>query len=260
MLPRWARSSPPHQTSATRCAILPGLPPQDVVRPRKPTRLPIVLSRVDVAALLAQLEGQHRLVASLLYCAGLRLLEALQLRVKDVALARGELVIRSGKRGHDRVAVLPDMLQTPITRQIERVARQHERDLREGTGWVALPGRIADKIPSAGQELAWQWVFPATRVHTDARTGRRGRHHLHETAIQRAVTAAVRRARITKRATCHTFRHWFATHLLEDGYDIRTIQELLGHHDVRTTMIYTHVLNRGGPGVRSPLDRLRVVE
>jgi integron integrase len=230
--------------------------PNGVARPRKPRRLPIVLSRQEVTTVLAAMRGPTRLVASVLYGSGLRLLEALQLRVKDVHVDRLELTVRSGKAGHDRVTMLPAVLRRDVSRQIEFVQHQHDGDVRRGAGWVALPAAMARKTPSAGRALSWQFMFPAVRSHTDPATGQRRRHHLHETAVQRAVAAAVRRAALTRRATCHTFRHSFATHLLEDGYDIRTIQELLGHRSVKTTMIYTHVLNRGGRGVRSPLDGL----
>lgn len=231
-------------------------PPGDVVRPRKPRRLPIILTRQEVQIVLAHLDGTKRLVASLLYGSGLRLLEALQLRVKDVDLMRRELTVRRGKGGHDRLTILPDGLRPDLHKQIQRVRAQHEHDIRNGAGWATMPPALARKLPRAGRELQWQFVFPAARTQTDPRTGQRFRHHLHESAIQRAVKEAVRRAGITKRATCHSFRHSFATHLLEDGCDIRTIQELLGHRNVKTTMIYTHVLNRGGHGVRSPLDAL----
>jgi len=230
--------------------------PQGVLRPRRSRRLPIVLTRSEVAAVLAELSGVKRLVVSLLYGSGLRLLEALSLRVKDVEIERREFVVRQGKGGHSRVAPLPEAILRNVRRQMERVRAQHRADVEKGAGWVALPRAFAVKSPDAGRKLPWQWLFPATRTHVDSGTGQVRRHHLHETAIQRAVTDAARRSKIPKRATCHTFRHSFATHLLEDGYDIRTIQELLGHRDVRTTMIYTHVLNRGKLGVRSPLDRL----
>ncbi len=230
--------------------------PHDIARPRKPRRLPTVLARREVTAVLAEMSGAQRLVASLLYGAGMRLLEALELRVKDVHLERREIVVRDGKGAQDRIAILPNTLRDDLRRQLERVRTRHEADLRHGAGWVALPAALSRKMPDAGRELSWQFVFPATRVHVDPETGQHRRHHLHETAVQRAVALAVRRAGIARRASCHTFRHSFATHLLEDGYDIRTIQELLGHSDVKTTMIYTHVLNRGGRGVRSPLDTL----
>ena len=233
-------------------------PPQGVVRPRKQRRLPVVVTHGEVAAVLRELTGTRRLVAELLYGSGLRLLEGLQLRVKDLDLERDEITVRRGKGGHDRVTVLPSALRQDLNRQLKRVRAQHEADCRRGAGWVEVPNALDRKAPAAARELQWQWLFPATRCYTHEATGQRRRHHLHESAIQRAVTEAVRSAGITKRASCHTFRHSFATHLLEDGYDIRTIQELLGHRSVKTTMIYTHVLNRGGRGVRSPLDRLRL--
>ncbi len=204
---------------------------------------------------LAQLHGTSRLVASLLYGSGLRLLEALQLRVKDVQLERGELIVRSAKGGHERVTMLPEVLRIPIAQQVRQVEQIHLRDIADGGGWVEMPAALVRKFPRAGRELAWQYVFPATRTFRDPRSGRLRRHHLHESAIQRAVTKAVRASGITKRASCHTFRHSFATHLLDGGQDIRTVQELLGHKSVNTTMIYTHVLMRGARGVRSPLDR-----
>lgn len=227
----------------------------DVVRARRPARLPVVLSRTEVNAILVHLEGTPLLMASLLYGAGLRVLECARLRVKDVDLDRREIVVRDGKGRKDRVTLLPESLGSPLQEHIERVRRQHQRDLGRGLGSVELPTAIERKYPRAAWEWGWQWTFPATRWYRDPVTGRRRRHHLHESVLQRAVKSAVRAADLTKPATCHTFRHSFATHLLEDGYDIRTIQELLGHRDVSTTMIYTHVLNRGGRGVRSPLDR-----
>jgi integron integrase len=230
--------------------------PHGVIRPRKPRRLPVVLTRAEVKNVLDELSGTQRLVASVLYGSGLRLLEALQLRVKDIDVARCVITLRGGKGGHDRITMLPRSLEPDISRHLARMKARHARDLALGAGWVALPSALGRKNPGAGKEWMWQYVFPAARSYLDTATGQRRRHHLHETAVQRAVTAAVRSAGIAKRATCHSFRHSFATHLLESGYDIRTIQELLGHKSVRTTMIYTHVLNRGGPSVRSPLDDL----
>jgi integron integrase len=228
----------------------------DIVRAQRPVRLPVVLSREEVAALLSRLHGPVWLMASLMYGAGLRLMECAELRVKDVNFDRGELTIRDGKGGKDRVTMLPSMIKGPLIDHVERVKAQHEVDVTAGRGNVALPGRLRAKYPNAPREWAWQWVFPATRFYVDAETGERRRHHLHESVLQRAVKDAARTAGIARPATCHSLRHSFATHLLEAGYDIRTIQELLGHRDVSTTMIYTHVLNQGGRGVRSPLDQL----
>jgi len=229
---------------------------RSVVRSAAPARLPTVLSREEVGQVLAELDGDVRLVALLLYGAGLRLLECLTLRIKDVDLARGEIRVRRGKGSKDRVTMLPTIARARLEQQLARVRALHERDRQSGGGLVELPEALSRKAPSWARELAWQWVFPARRRYRDSATGEIRRHHLHETAVQRHVQRAVRAAGLTKRATCHTFRHSFATHLLEDGYDIRTVQELLGHTDVATTMIYTHVLNRGRLGVRSPADRL----
>ncbi|MCL5801417.1 MAG: integron integrase [Gammaproteobacteria bacterium] len=228
----------------------------NVERAKAPKRLPVVLTREEVQAVLTRLEGTYWLMASLLYGTGLRIMEAARLRVKDVDFARREILVRDGKGFKDRVTMLPSTLAEPLKAHLQRVKDLHQQDLEAGFGAVYLPYALDKKYPNAGRDWAWQYVFPAAKLSVDPRSGETRRHHLQDQAVQRAVKQAVRDAGLTKPATPHTFRHSFATHLLEGGYDIRTVQELLGHKDVSTTMIYTHVLNRGGKGVQSPLDQL----
>ena len=233
------------------------LPWLDGIARAKPSRrLPVVLTRDEVRRVMAQLAGTARLMAMILYGTGMRIMECCTLRIKDIDLERNQITVRCGKGAKDRVTLLPASTKAALRAQIESVRRLHDEDLRCGGGWVELPGALARKYPNAGREWMWQWVFPATRTYLHAGTMQRRRHHLHESVLQKSIRQAVRRAGITKPATCHTLRHSFATHLLEDGYDIRTVQELLGHRDVNTTMIYTHVLNRGPGAVLSPADQL----
>jgi integron integrase len=227
-----------------------------VVRAKRPHRLPVVLTRQEVRSILGVLNSSDWLMAMLLYGAGLRLMECLRLRVKDIDFTTNQIVVRAGKGDKDRHTMLPTAVKEPLAKHLDLIKQQHQRDLDRGLGRVALPHALERKYPNARKEWVWQWVFPATSHYTDKVTGERSRHHLHESVLQKAVKEAVQKAGIFKPASPHTFRHSFATHLLEDGYDIRTVQELLGHKDVSTTMIYIHVLNRGGKGVFSPADRL----
>ena len=228
----------------------------EIVAAKGHRRLPVVLTPLEVRNLLHELSGTTGLVASLLYGTGMRLLEALRLRVKDVGFERREVLVRDGKGGKDRVTVLPENLMLPLQQQLARAKVQHDRDLADGAGKVWLPDALAVKFPRAPSAWGWQWVFPSTVMSVDPRSGMRRRHHMNEASIQKAVATGARRAGIVKPCSPHVLRHSFATHILQAGYDIRTVQELLGHSDVSTTMIYTHVLNRGGRGVRSPLDQM----
>lgn len=228
---------------------------EEVVRAKRPRRVPVVLSREEVSRLLAALDGQAWLMAALLYGTGMRLMECARLRVKDIDFARSEIIVRDGKGGKDRRVPLPQRLRDSLQAAVQRITVIHAQDLANGAGEVWLPHALSRKYPNGARELGWQYVFPARRLSQDPRSGRIRRHHVDEAVLQRAVKRARERSGITKPATCHTLRHSFATHLLDAGADIRTVQELLGHKDVATTQIYTHVLQRGAGGVLSPLDR-----
>ena len=223
---------------------------------KKPKRLPVVFSSNEASTVLKQLTDSNRIMAMLMYGSGLRLNECLQLRVKDIDFDHKQITVRSGKGNKDRVTLLPEKIIPNLKEQIQFVKKLHEYDLKNGNVSVYLPYALEKKYPNAGKELGWKFVFPATQISADPRSGIHRRHHIHETVLQRAVKKAIRTAGITKQAGCHTFRHSFATRLLENGYDIRTIQELMGHKSVQTTMVYTHVINKGGMGVKSPVDEI----
>ncbi len=230
------------------------LGPIDAIRAKKPKRLPSVLTREEVQRVLAHLPGRYLLIAKLLYGSGLRLMECLRLRIKDLDFAQHQILVHDGQGAKDRVTMLPGSIVAPLQEHLRIVKRTHKEDLDKGYGAVYLPYALERKYPNAEREWLWQYVFPAHRLSADPRSNTIRRHHIHESSLQKAVRAAAQATKIPKRISSHTFRHSFATHLLENGYDIRTVQELLGHQDVKTTMIYTHVLNRGGLAVRSPLD------
>ena len=226
----------------------------NITQAKVPKRLPVVLTVKEVQSVLSNLNGTHALVSNLLYGGGLRLMEAVRLRVKDVDFARHEILVREGKGFKDRVTMLPEAIVAPLKAHMAKVKALHLEDLAEGAGEVYLPFALDKKYANAAREWGWQYIFPSKNLSIDPRSGKTRRHHIDEKGVQRAVKQAVRDAELVKPATPHTFRHSFATHLIQAGYDIRTVQELLGHSDVSTTMIYTHVLNKGGKGVKSPLD------
>jgi len=228
----------------------------EVIRARNPVRLPVVMTKDEVKAVLSNLTGDKWIIVYLMYGAGLRLMECLRLRIQDLDFSKNQIIVRSGKGDKDRITMFPESVKKPLIEHLSKVKKIHESDIANGFGRVLLPDALVRKYPNASKEWRWQWVFPQETLWQNKKTGERGRHHIDESIIQKSVKDAVARAGLLKRATCHTFRHSFAAHLLEDGYDIRTVQELLGHKDLKTTMIYTHVLNKGPSAVRSPADNL----
>lgn len=228
----------------------------DLVRARKPKRLPVVFTRKEVKGIVEQLTGTSWLAVNLLYGGGLRLMECVRLRIKDIDFEYNQVIVRDGKGRKDRITIFPSIIKERLKQHIKKVESLHEKDLKDGNGSVYLPYSLDKKYTNAGKEFGWQYVFPSPQISFDTRTGKKGRHHIDEKVIQRVVKTAIRKTGIRKNGSCHTFRHSFATHLLEDGYDIRTVQELLGHEDLNTTMIYTHVMKKGGLGIKSPADTL----
>jgi integron integrase len=230
---------------------------EGLIRAKRPDRLPVVLTKSEVKKIINHLSGVKKIIVLVMYGSGLRLMECLHLRIKDIDFSSNQIIVRDGKGNKDRITMLPKVIQERLKEHLRGVWKIHQLDLKDGFGRVHLPYALSRKYPNASREWNWQYVFPASKRFKNHNTGQEGRHHLHETVIQKSVRQAVKCTGTTKQASCHTFRHSFATHLLEDGYDIRTVQELLGHKDVRTTMIYTHVLNHGVRGVFSPADRLK---
>ncbi|MEQ8289895.1 MAG: integron integrase [Gammaproteobacteria bacterium] len=229
---------------------------KDLKYAKRPRRLPVVLTQSEVKRVLEYLNDPHWTMVALMYGSGLRFMECMRLRVKDIDFERRELFVRAGKGNKDRVTMLPDSAIPGLRNQFDKVIAYHEEDMQKGITHVSMPYALARKYPNAGKELKWQFIFASGKLSAEPETGKRGRHHMHERTVQKTIRGAIKKAGIIKHATCHTFRHSFATHLLENGYDIRTVQELMGHKNVNTTMIYTHVLNKGGHGVKSPLDTL----